>query len=128
MAGSFHVSKKPSNGHPSLLYAEASPAAATTQVWRPESGQRLGGMSPFELSAKYTAVSRHGLQLQPYGESLLRTAAAPMGKTCCGCALTRVRSCRSSRRRWTASGPRRSTGPATSARTARAAGTDCGAF
>eukprot|EP01052_Picozoa_sp_SAG31_P000200 SAG31_NODE_6_length_43291_cov_191.503496_14_plen_445_part_00 len=63
--GAFYISKKiGQGGHHSLLYVESSPAAATVQVWRPATGQRLGGMSPFELQAKYTRIEADMMEQQ----------------------------------------------------------------
>ena len=75
--GAYYKSNKPDKlGHHGVLYAETSPAAATVQVWRPATGQRLGGMSPFELQAKYTEVSH--TTMEPLWEAAFARAGAGM--------------------------------------------------
>jgi hypothetical protein len=54
----FWLANKKSYGHRGILYAELPAGANTVQVWRPATGQRLGGMPAAELQAKFQRCGR----------------------------------------------------------------------
>ena len=54
----FWLASKKSYGHRGILYAELPQGASTAQVWRPATGQRLGGMPSSELHAKFQRYGR----------------------------------------------------------------------
>ena len=53
VSGSFYTSYNQIYGHTAVLYAEFVSGSRTAQVWRPSTGQRLGGMDKYELEEKY---------------------------------------------------------------------------
>jgi hypothetical protein len=56
MTGAFYLSNNEIYGHHNVLYAETTPNFRTAQIWRPGTGNRLGGMEQEDLNTKYRQV------------------------------------------------------------------------